>query len=151
MLKKILIGLVVLLVLAQFVRPARNLAAATSPNDIGVKYPVPPAVQTVLQRACYDCHSNHTHYPWYAEVQPVRWFLDSHIADGKRHLNFSEYSSYTAKRAAKKAEEIGDEVEHHEMPLKSYTWMHPEARLTSEEIKLLTDWAEKLHAQIAPP
>ena len=151
MIKKIALGLALLLVAGQFVRPARNLSAGSGPNDISAKYPVPASVQTVLQRACYDCHSNYTHYPWYAEVQPVRWFLDSHVNDGKRHLNFSEYGGYPAKRAAKKAEEIADEVEQHQMPLKSYTWMHPEARLTAEEIKRLTDWADKLHDQIAPP
>ena len=151
MIKKIVLVLIVLLLAAQFYRPARNLTVATGPNDITVKHAVPAKVQDALQRACYDCHSNHTRYPWYAEVQPIRWWLDSHIADGKRHLNFSEYGSYPTKRATKKAEEIADEVEHHEMPLKSYTWMHPEARLTTDEIKLITDWAEKLRDQITPP
>jgi uncharacterized membrane protein len=151
MIKKIALALTLLLVAAQFIRPARNQAAGGGPNDIGAKYPVPAGVQGVLKRACYDCHSNNTHYPWYAEVQPVRWFLDSHVNDGKRHLNFSEFGSYTAKRAAKKADEIIDEVEQHQMPLKSYTWMHPEARLTAEEIKLLSAWAEALRDQIDPP
>jgi len=151
MIKKIILGLVVLLAAAQFVRPARNQAAIPSPNDISVKHPVPSNVQALLHRACYDCHSNTTRYPWYAEVQPVRWWLDDHIADARRHLNFSEFGTYPAKRAAKKAEEIADNVAHREMPLKSYTWMHPEARLTPEEIKLVTEWAEKLHDEIAPP
>ena len=151
MFKKALVGLVVLLLAVQFYRPARNTSAAAGPNDITAKHAVPAKVQDALQRACYDCHSNNTHYPWYAEVQPVRWWLDSHITDGKRHLNFSEYGTYTAKRATKKAEEIADEVEHHEMPLKSYTWMHPEARLTPDEIKLVTAWAEKLRDEITPP
>jgi hypothetical protein len=151
MLKKICLVLIAVLAAAQFVRPARNLSAAPEPNHLGVAHPIPADVQGLLQRACYDCHSNNTHYPWYSEVQPVRWWLDSHIKDGKRHLNFSEYGTYPAKRALKKAEEIGDEVEHHEMPLKSYTWMHPEARLTAAEIKLLTDWADKLQDQLTPP
>lgn len=151
MIKKIAALLVALLVAAQFIRPDRNLSSAPGPNDLNVKYYVPANVSSVLKRACYDCHSNSTRYPWYAEVQPVRWWLDQHIADGKRHLNFSEFATYSTKRAVKKTEEIADAVEHREMPLKSYTWVHAEARLTPEEIKLLVAWANDLHDQIAAP
>lgn len=151
MIKKILVGVVALLVAAQFVRPAKNLSVAAGPNDIAVKHPVPPKVRALLQRACYDCHSNNTQYPWYAEVQPCGWWLSWHVNDGKRHLDFSEFGGYTAKRAGKKLEQIADEVEQHGMPLRSYTWLHPGARLTPEEIRLLTDWAESLREEIAPP
>jgi hypothetical protein len=151
MIKRTALVLLLLLAAAQFVRPARNLSAATSPNDITVKHPVPAETLAVLQRACYDCHSNNTRYPWYAEVQPVRWWLDSHIKDGKRHLNFSEFDTYSAKRAGKKLEETVKEVEQHSMPLKSYTWVHTDARLTPAEIKLLTDWAGALRKQIGGP
>lgn len=151
MIKKILLGVVVLLAAAQLVRPAKNLSTAAGPDDISVKHPVPARVGTVLQKACYDCHSNNTHYPWYAEVQPVGWWLRWHVNDGKRHLNFSEFGAYTAKRAGKKLEELADEVAQREMPLSSYTWLHPEARLTPEEIKLVADWAESLRAEISPP
>ena len=112
---------------------------------------MPLAVQGLLQRACYDCHSNNTKYPWYAEVQPVRWWLDSHIKDGKRHLNFSEFGSYTAKRANHKMKQTAEQVESGEMPLPSYTWMHPEARLTPQEIKLLADWARATEKLITVP
>jgi hypothetical protein len=148
--KKIFLGLLLLFVAAQFWRPARNAAAAPGPNDINVKHPVPAKVQALLQRACYDCHSNNTHYPWYAAVQPVRWWLDGHINEGKQHLDFSDFGSYTAKRAAKRLEEVDDEVTDHRMPLPSYIWMHPAARLTPDEIKLLANWAESLRDEIAP-
>ncbi len=151
MIKKIIAGLVVLLAAAQFVRPARNLSAAAGPDDLAARHPVPARVLAMLQRACYDCHSNNTGYPWYAEVQPVRWWLDSHVNDGKRHLNFSEFGAYSAKRAGKKLEQITDEVEQHDMPLRSYTWVHREARLTPEEIKLLAAWADDLRAEIVAP
>ena len=150
MFKKILLGGVVLLVAAQFVRPEKNLSTSISPNDITLKHAVPAEVKTMLARACYDCHSNQTHYPWYAEVQPFAWWLDHHIQDGKRHLNFSEFATYPTKRAAKKLNQIADEVEQQEMPLKSYTRGHPEARLTPAEIKALVAWAENLSLEIAP-
>lgn len=142
LLKKIAVVLLVVFLGLQFYRPAKNLSAAPSPNDILLRHPASPEVSAVLKRACYDCHSNNTVYPWYAEVQPVRWWLDSHINDGKRHLNFSEFGTYSKKRAADKLEEIIDEVEQKQMPLPSYTWAHPEARLTPDEIKALVAWAE---------
>lgn len=148
MLKKIVVLLLVLIVVAQFIRPAKNVSTAAGPNDIATKHPVPADVSALLQRACYDCHSNNTKYPWYAEVQPAGWWLASHVNDGKRHLNFSEFAAYTPKRAKTKAGEIVDEVEQLKMPMKSYTLMHPEARLTPAEIKLITTWAEDLEAKI---
>ncbi len=151
MIKKLFLFLLILLVAAQFYRPTRNLSAVAGPNDINAKHPVPPAVQGLLERACYDCHSNNTKYPWYAEVQPVRWWLDSHIKDGKRHLDFSEFGAYTAKRASRKLKQTAEQVEQGEMPLPSYTWMHPEARLTPAEVKLLADWARATEKTVAVP
>jgi hypothetical protein len=141
----------VALVLLQLWRPARNESAVAGPDDINVKHPVPARVLEVLHRACYDCHSNNTRYPWYAKVQPVRWWLESHIQDGKRHLDFSAFGSYSTKRAGKKLDEVIDEVEQHTMPLRSYTWVHTEARLTPEEIKLVAAWADSLRDEISPP
>jgi hypothetical protein len=111
---------------------------------------VPADVQKILRRACYDCHSNATVYPWYAEIQPFGWWLTTHVNDGKRHLNFSEFGTYTLKRSVSKLEQISDEVSQHAMPLPSYTWVHSEARLTTTEIKQLTDWADALRDEIAP-
>jgi hypothetical protein len=151
MLKKIALLLLALVVAAQFIRPAKNVSAAAGPNDIATKHTVPANVSALLKRACYDCHSNNTKYPWYAEVQPAGWWLAEHVNDGKRHLNFSEFAAYPAKRAKAKVGEIVDEIEEQKMPLKSYTWMHPEARLTVEETKLLIAWAEDLEAKITVP
>ena len=143
--------LLVLLVASQFVRPAPNTASAPGPDDINVKHPVPPRVLALLKNACYDCHSNNTVYPWYAEVQPLGWWLAHHVNEGKRHLDFSAFGTYPAKRAASKLNDLVNELEQHSMPLKSYTWMHPAARLTPEEIKLVTDWAEGLEDELTPP
>lgn len=141
---KVLPSIAVLLMAIQFVRPARNLGEITGPSFIGNRHAVPAEVEKVLQRACYDCHSNRTSYPWYADVQPVGWWLEWHVRDGKKHFNFSEFGSYSAKRADHKLEELSEEVREHKMPLKSYTWMHPEARLSDTDIKLVADWAADL-------
>lgn len=151
MIRKIVVVLAALLGAAQFVRPGKNLSAGPAPNELNAKHPVPARVLAVLHRACYDCHSNQTRYPWYAEVQPVGWWLNWHVNEGKQHLNFSEFGAYPARRAGKKLDQVIDEVEQHDMPLPSYAWVHTEARLTPAEIKLIVEWAEDLRDEVSPP
>lgn len=148
LLKRILLVLAVVFVAIQFVRPARNVATASSANDITARYPTPPAVKQLLAAACYDCHSNTTRYPWYANVQPVAWWLAAHVDDGKRHLNFSEFAAYAPKKAVVKLEDLVDEVHDGEMPLTSYKLAHPDARLTAEQRKLLAGWADAVRDRI---
>jgi len=150
MLKKILLGFCVLLIAIQFVRPQKNLSTSVSPNDITVKYPTSPEVKKLLQVACYDCHSNNTRYPWYAEVQPVAWWLADHIKEGKQHLNFSEFGALTPKRGARKMQQMMDELADHSMPLPSYRWGHKDARLAEAQVQLLTDWADSIRDKLAP-
>ncbi len=139
--KKILLGLLVLLALAQFIRPARNLSNDQT-NHFSTKYPLPDSVRAILEVACYDCHSNNTRYPWYAEVQPVAAWLANHIDEGKRELNFS---SFTTRRIAiqnHKLEELIKLVREGEMPLSSYTWIHRDAILSQAQKDLLINWAQ---------
>lgn len=140
-LKKVLIVLLVLFVAAQAFRPAKNNSNDTS-KDISKSYVVPENVKTILAKACYDCHSNNTKYPWYAEVQPVAWWLNDHIKDGKKHLNFNEFDGYRIARQYKKLEECMDEVKDGEMPMTSYTIIHKETRLTDDERQTLFTWCE---------
>ena len=153
MIKKIFLGLAVAFIAIQFIRPAKNVSPAIGPNDITAKVTVPADVQRVLAKACYDCHSDNTRYPWYAQVQPVGWWLASHIHDGKRHLNFSEFGAYDAKTAPRRLHGVARTVNRGVMPLHSYLWIHHDAVLTEAEKKLLTDWAEAAQTQLAasPP
>ena len=145
---KILTGVAVAAIAVQFIRPARNESAGLFPGDILANHETPEAVKDILQRHCYNCHSNNTSYPWYANVQPVGWWMDWHIREGKEHLNFSEFASYPPKRAAHKLEEAYEMVEGREMPLPSYTITHRDAKLTDEQIKLVAGWARELEAKI---
>ncbi|RYY90590.1 MAG: cytochrome C [Chitinophagaceae bacterium] len=142
--KRILLVVVVLLVLIQFIRPEAN----TNPRPQGAAlanfYPVPAPVEGILKKACYDCHSNNTRYPWYSKVQPVAWWLQHHVDEGKRELNFDEFGAYTRRRQSKKMEEVAEQVEKGEMPLDSYTWIHKEAKLSSEERAALVAWAHSV-------
>lgn len=144
MLKKILKRTFQILLLAfiiiQFIRPAKNKAGEISNNDISKLYPVPEDVQSILKTSCYDCHSNNTVYPWYAEIQPVAWWLNNHIEDGKKDLNFSEFASYRIRRQYKKLEEINDLVKKDEMPLDSYLWIHKNAKLSEQQKLTVANW-----------
>ena len=148
LLKRSLLVLALVFVAIQFVRPARNVAAAPSPDDITARYPTPPAVKQLLAVACYDCHSNTTRYPWYADIQPVAWWLAGHVNDAKRRLNFSEFAAYAPKKAVVKLEDLVDQVNEGEMPLPSYRLGHADARLTPEQRKLLADWADAVRERI---
>ena len=146
MLKTILKRTLQLLILAfiviQFFRPEKNKAADIGNNDISLVYTVPAEVQQVLKTSCYDCHSNNTVYPWYAEIQPVAWWLNDHIKHGKDELNFSAFKSYSIRRQYRKLEEINDLVKKDEMPLDSYLLIHNDARLTPEQKLTLATWVE---------
>jgi hypothetical protein len=130
----------------QFFRPPKNLSTALPSHDISTIYPVPQHVNTILEKACNDCHSNNTNYPWYAHVQPIAWWLNDHIKDGKRHLNFNEFASYRPRKQYRKLEETIDEVKEGGMPLESYTFIHRNAKLTDEEKTALINWADGLRA-----
>jgi hypothetical protein len=145
MVRKILLGLLVVLVLIQFIRPEKNTSTTTpSPNAVGSKYPVPENVQQILTYSCYDCHSNNTKYPWYTNIQPVGMWLQGHVNDGKRHLNFDEFATYAEKKAKHKFEEIEEAARDGWMPLDSYVLIHGDTRLNPEQAKVIAEWAASL-------
>ena len=139
--KVILLVLLTLLIIIQFVKPAKNKGVEIAANQITAKHNVPENVQQILKTSCYDCHSNTTKYPWYSRVQPIAWFLHDHIIEGKKELNFSTFSSSPTARRYKKFKEIGEQVKTGEMPLKSYTLIHRDAILTPEEKLEIETWA----------
>jgi len=148
MLKKTLFVLLVILIIIQFIRPARNISNTVSSNDITLHFPVPEDVLRILKRSCYDCHSNNTVYPWYTNLQPVGWWLQYHINGGKRHLNYSEFSSYPVKKQYDKFKATVDEIKKGGMPLDSYLWIHKYAILTATEKVSVIKWADSLQADL---
>src|SRR5215210_3387305 len=100
--KKILLGFLIVLVLIQFIQPARNRSNEILSTDLVKTIKIPENVQSVLKAACYDCHSNNTNYPWYSRIQPFGWLLARHIRNGKAELNFSEFGSYPLRRQISK-------------------------------------------------
>jgi hypothetical protein len=142
MLKRILLIVLITLLAIQFIRPAKNIHPGPEPNDISTVYAVPASVDSILAKACNDCHTNNTRYPWYNNIQPVAWFLDNHVIDGKRSFNLNEFATYNAARKYDKISEVKKQVDKGEMPLSSYTLIHADARLTDAEKDTLFTWSE---------
>lgn len=101
-----------------------------------------------LKVACNDCHSNNTRYPWYAEIQPVAWWLNGHIVDGKRGLNFSEFTSYRIRKQFRRLDDIDELVKKNAMPLSSYNLIHTDAKLTERQKLTIYNWTATLRDTI---
>lgn len=144
MFKKIMLVLLAGLIIIQFIHPKKNTAEGAQPNYIGNNFAVPADVKSILDKACLDCHSNNTRYPWYAKLQPVHWWLESHVSDGKKHVNYDEYTNKPLRYQYHKMEETIEMVKEGEMPLNSYTWTHTDAKLTTEEKTKITGWAQSV-------
>ena len=144
-LKRIGIAFIVLFIVIQVFRINKTITPVNEQTDFMAVTQTNPEVATILKNACYDCHSNQPTYPWYTSVAPVSWWIKNHINEGSKHLNFSIWQTYTVKRKDHKLEECVEMIEEGEMPMNSYTWMHPEAKLTDAQKQLLIDWfkAEK--------
>ena len=138
--KKIFIFIVLAFALLQIFQIDKTNPPVDQNADFLTLKKTPKNIATLIKSACYDCHSNETSYPWYANVQPFGWFLKDHINEGRRELNFSTFAAYEPRRQAKKLDEAAELIQNGEMPLESYTLIHKEAKLTVDKKKLLTDY-----------
>ncbi len=142
-------AVLIIFVLIQFIRPEKNEAGnVLQANAIQNEFTVPSEIENIFETSCNNCHSNHTNYPWYSNIQPVAWWLDSHIKDGKKDFNMDEFLSYDQKKQDHKMEEVIEMIEKKEMPLNSYTWLHREADITDEQRAALISWAKDVRRQI---
>ncbi len=133
-----------LFVLSQFFRPKKNEGSTTTFNSFLKDTKPPKDVQNIFIETCFDCHSDVTRYPWYSNITPVNYWLEDHIADGKKHFNISQWDDYSTKKKDHKFKELIEMVENKEMPLESYTYIHREARLSDEQIKSVVAWAKEV-------
>jgi hypothetical protein len=141
--KNALIVLALVLLAIQFIHPKKNTSGMNT-QSIDKKFPVNAEISAVLKTACNDCHSNTTEYPWYSKIQPVAWYLSSHVNDGKRHLNFDEFLNYPLYRQYHKLEEIDEMIVEDEMPMTSYTLIHRNAKLTEDQKQMLIQWSKNM-------
>jgi hypothetical protein len=144
--KKILISVSFVLVFAQFFGPKKNDGDMATVDAFLTETKPREEVKKILETTCFDCHSAKTTYPWYNAITPVNYYLQEHIKDGQKHLNFSEWNAYSLKKKAHKMDELYEEVEEGEMPLNSYTWLHADANLTTKQIAAVVTWGKKVQA-----
>lgn len=146
-LKRVLIGLGILFIAIQVVRPAKTNPEVDESRTLQAKAQLTPQVAAIFERACNDCHSSKTVWPWYTQVAPVSWYVINHVNAGRKELNFSDWAKYDAKRAAHKLEEICEQVEQGKMPIKNYVLLHPAAGLSAEDRQAICDWAKQERAR----
>ena len=128
----------------QLYQPARNESYEQELTSNFTKmYDVPKNVETILRTSCYDCHSNNTNYPLYSYIQPARFFMEEHIKDGKKDLNFNEFGRYSKRKQENKLEAIIKQIKSDEMPLASYTLIHKNAILTPTQKEEIINWIKK--------
>ena len=142
--KTALLVFVGILVVIQFL-PAgkKNTNTKLQPQSLEKTIEVPDEILAHLKSGCYDCHSNNTIYPWYSNIQPVAWWLNSHIVEGKEHLNFDEFGNIDAEGQSELFEEIEEVLRSEEMPMQSYLWMHPKARFSETTLQEIYSWLTK--------
>ena len=136
--------LVAVLVIAQAIRIDRANPSARADTSVA------PGVKPVLKRACYNCHSNETVWPWYSSVAPVSWLIGSDVKEARRELNFSEWDMYAGDTQGYKLKGIAEEVEEGKMPPWYYGMMHGDARLSPEDKDAIKNWTVAMTSQQAP-
>ncbi len=144
LIKKILLALVIVFVGIQFIPTKLNVSKTAYKSDFISIYDVPKEISEKLRVSCYDCHSNNTEYPWYNKLQPIAWYVEGHINEGKAELNFNEFGDYSDRKQRSKLNSIIREIEADKMPLKSYVNMHKNAEISKVEKKELLNFFEKV-------
>jgi cytochrome c551/c552 len=137
-LKRAVIFLFIMIVVMQFIPVDRS-----NPPERG-QPPAPEEITAILRRACYDCHSNETRWPWYARLAPVSFWIWHDVKDGRGEVNFSVWDRYDARRKGRKLKEIVKEVKGGDMPPWYYVPLHPDAKLSSAERDAILRWANQL-------
>lgn len=141
--KKILYIMTGILLAIQFIQPDRSNPPVEPGRTIDAFVTIPENVRAKLKDACFDCHSHETVWPWYSYIAPVSWLISRDVALGRSELNFSNWAKYSRGRAGEKLAQMAEQVASKEMPLSIYPPLHSKARLTDDERKMISDWAEK--------
>ncbi|MDO4728247.1 MAG: heme-binding domain-containing protein [Bacteroidota bacterium] len=141
---KIIVGIVLLFGLIQLIPVDKLNPLDVQGQSFVEAYSPPVAVQKILEQSCYDCHSNHTQYPSYANIAPISWVVRNHVKKGRRYLNLSEWGSYNIYQKESLIKKIPQSILYRKMPLPLYLSYHPQAELSEEQIQVLVDYFEQL-------
>lgn len=148
-LRWVLIVLATAFIIVQFYRPARTNPPIDQAKTIEAILQVPPPVSAIFDRSCNDCHSNKTSWPWYTNVAPVSWFVIDHVNEGRHDMNFSEWGTYDKNKQSRRLRDICEQVEDGEMPLNTYTTLHPGSKLSAADVQTLCEWSKAERARIS--
>jgi len=140
--KRILIGLVAVLVILQFFQIDKSPIPIDSVKTFATQMNPPADVLAQLKSSCYDCHSNETKYPWYTYVAPVSFWIKGHINEAREHFNFSTWGDMSEKDKKHALHECAEEIEEGHMPPKGYVRMHGDAAMDDAKKTLLVEWFE---------
>jgi hypothetical protein len=144
-LRGVILGILGLTIAIQLIRPSRTNPPVDETRILAAALTVPPRQANILVRACADCHSDRTIWPWYSNVAPVSWFVINHVNEGRRHMNLSEWLrpgiDDPVQYTHQKLRAACTRVQTRSMPLPSYLLVHPSARLSTDDIKAFCDWA----------
>jgi hypothetical protein len=143
-LRRIILLLLGIVVLIQFIPSNLPENRFENPGDLFANNDVPSTIESLIRTSCYDCHSNETVYPWYSYVAPVSFLISKDTREGRQHLNFSEWENMDSIEKAEALDDIAEEVEEGEMPMKIYPIMHSNARLSDADRNAIADWAEDM-------
>jgi hypothetical protein len=138
----LLLVLVAIFIIIQFIPYGKPSNQPLAGKDLFEVTELPQDVGIILKNACYDCHSQKVKFPWYSNVAPVAWLVARDIKEARENLDFSKWRDVSKKDKLKALDKIGEEVSEENMPMKIYTIMHPEARLTKAERDIVVKWAE---------
>ncbi len=146
-LRIILLVLLAVFVIIQIIPVNRPANEPTNYNFFTANN-VPEDMEIMIRNACFDCHSHEVNYPWYAYVAPVSWKVASDVKEGRQNLDFSNWNKLDKRKKLNALDEIGDEVGHGEMPLKIYTVIHSDARLTEADRDRIVLWTDELAEKV---
>lgn len=145
---RLLLIVVIILLAIQLYRPAETNPPEDPSHNLKAVAQVTPEVDQILSHSCNDCHSYKTVWPWYSKVAPASWLVASDVNDGRRHLNFSEWTKLTTERQQRKLTQICTEVDQGEMPLKQYTWIHKDTPLDQKQRETVCQWTKEEQQRI---
>ncbi len=148
-LKLMALAVAILFVSVQFVRPNKTNPPVVQAQAIESHVRITPEVAGIFERACKDCHSHQTEWPWYSQVAPVSWYVTDHVNHGRKHLNFSRWSAYDREQADWLLGAMCMTAERGQMPLSSYTRMHHSAKLSPLDVQTLCAWSKAERQRLA--
>jgi hypothetical protein len=137
----VLFLIMIAVVVLQFIKPEITNPSEDKSKFITAKVRVPETVQRKLEVSCFDCHSYKTKLPWYSNISPIVYLIKRDVEEGREYLNFSTWTDYDREEMIDKLEEIEKKVKDEKMPLFMYKLFHPDAKLSNEEVRLITEWA----------